>query len=415
MVIVSHPTGNANVRSDLRALERAGSLAAFYTTVGIPPSITQRVSPAWLRQELARRTFTDVPSSRILSNSYRELVRLAAGRFHLRALTRHEVGWASVDAVYHALDRRLARDLERGKVKADTVYAYEDGALESFRAARRLGLRTVYHLPSVYWRYRSRILEEERDRRPDWTSTLVGLIDSPAKHRRKDQELAEADCVIVASSFVRRSLAHTLQPPRRIEVVPYGAPSTMERQPATERAHAHPLRALFVGGLGQLKGLADLHEAMERVRGLATLTLVGPRTTRDCPALDQVIEAHRWIPPVPHARVLELMAEHDVLVLPSLAEGFGVVIPEALSQGLPVITTPHTGGGDLMTDGHEGFNVPIQDPDAIADRLTRLAEDRDLLGTMSTAALETARRNPWERYEERIVEICTEAHNTGRS
>ena len=60
-----------------------------------------------------------------------------------------------------------------------------------------------------------------------------------------------------------------------------------------------------------------------------------------------------------------------------------------------------------MTDGRDGFIVPIRSPDAIADRLTRLAEDRDLLATMSEAALETARRNPWARYEERIVQIVT--------
>ena len=108
---------------------------------------------------------------------------------------------------------------------------------------------------------------------------------------------------------------------------------------------------------------------------------------------------------MPHARVLELMTEHDVLVLPSLVEGFGLVITEALSRGLPVITTAHAGGADLMTDGREGFIVPIRSPDAIADRLTRLAEDRDLLARMAEAALATARRNPWERYEARIVQI----------
>ena len=161
--------------------------------------------------------------------------------------------------------------------------------------------------------------------------------------------------------------------------MPYGAPRAVARAHAPANDRSRPLRALFVGHLSQRKGLADLHEAMEHVRGLVTLTLVGPRVAADCPALDQVIHAHHWLPPVPHARLLELMAEHDVLVFPSIVEGFGLVITEALSRGLPVITTPHTGGPDLMTDGRDGFIVPIRSPDAIADRLTRLAKDRDLL------------------------------------
>jgi starch synthase len=407
-VVMAHPTGNPNVRSDLRALEGAGSLAAFYTTIGLSSSVTRLAWPAGLRRELSRRTFGEVSSAKIVTNPYRELVRLAACRLHLRALTRHEAGWASVDAVYHALDRRLAWDLAVGKAEADTVYAYEDGALESFKAARRLGLRKVYHLPIAYWRLLHELLEEERERRPDWASTMAGLLDSAAKHRRKDQELEEADCVIVASSFSRDSLARCSHPPRRIEVVPYGAPPAADGQPLRVIESGRRLRALFVGNLGQGKGLADLHEAMEQVRSLVTLTLVGSRPAQECPALERVIQAHRWIPPVPHARVLELMAQHDVLVLPSLAEGFGLVITEALSRGLPVITTFHSGASDLVTGGREGFIVPIRDPDAIADRLTRLAEDRDLLAAMSVAALETARANPWQRYEERVVEIVGE-------
>ena len=415
-VIVAHPTANPNVRGDLRALERAGCLTAFYTTLAIPPSLARtRAWPARLKRELARRTFPEVPRSKLVTRPIRELVRQTAGRLRLPGLVRHEVGWASVDAVYHALDRRLARDLEAGRITAATVYAYEDGALETFRAAGRLGMRRVYHLPIAYWRLLQELLAEERDRRPDWAPTMIGLADSEAKHRRKDLELAEADCIVVASRFTQRSLASCPEPPRRIEVVPYGATPAVARAHVAAHDRSRPLRALFVGHLSQRKGLADLHEAIESVRGLVALTLIGPRATVDCPALDRVIEAHRWIPRVPHARVLDLMTEYDVLVLPSLVEGFGLVITEALSRGLPVITTPHTGGPDLMTDGREGFIVPIRSPDAIADRLTRLAEDRDLLAAMAEAALATARRNPWERYEARIVRIVAGTRKSPRA
>jgi alpha-maltose-1-phosphate synthase len=413
-VVVLHPTGNPNVRGDIRALERAGCLAAFYTTIAVPPGLAQSGAwPASFRRELSRRTFGELPQRKIVTSPSRELLRLAADRAGLRRLTRHEVGWASWDAVYRTLDRRLARDLETGKVKASTVLAYEDAALESLRTARRLGFRSVYHLPIAYWRVLYQLLVEERDRRPEWAATLDGLVDSPAKHERKDLELAQADCVVVASSFTRQSLACCPQAPSRVEVAPYGAPPVVDRQYAPASEHHRPLRALFVGHLSQRKGLADLHEAMRHVRGLVTLTLIGPRTTQACAALDQVIQAHRWIPPVPHSRLLELMAAHDVLVFPSIVEGFGLVITEALSCGLPVITTLHTGGPDLMVNGREGFIVPIRDPDAIADRLTRLAEDRDLLAAMSQAALETARRNSWQGYEERIVQIVAGATGSG--
>lgn len=404
--VVLHPTANPNVRADLRALERSGCLAAFYTALAIPEGgALMRAAPHRLTRRLACRGFEETAASKIVTSPLREIVRLVAPRVGLSTLTRHEVGWASVDAVYRALDRRLASDLEVGRITATTVYAYEDGALATFKAARRLGMRRLYHLPIAYWRLLQELLAEERDRRPDWAPTMVGLADSAAKHWRKDQELAEADCVIVASSFTRHSLTHCPDPPSRVEVVPYGAPPTVDLRRPRAGDRRRPLRALFVGHLSQRKGLADLHEAMEHVRGLVTLTMVGARRSTDCPALDRAIRAHRWLPPVPHAQVLEVMAEHDVLVFPSIVEGFGLVITEALARGLPVITTPNTGGPDLMTDGRDGFIVPIRSPETIADRLARLAEDRDLLAGMSQAALATAHRNPWERYEERIVQV----------
>ena len=413
-VVVAHPTGSPWVRSDIAALDRAGRLTAFYTTIAVPPGVAQSGAlPASFRRELARRTFGELPQCNIVTSPSRELLRLAARAAGLSWLTRHEVGWASWDAVYRALDRRLSRDLEVGKVEASTVLAYEDAALESFRMARRLGLRSVYHLPIAYWRLLHQLLAEERDRRPEWAATMEGLADSPAKQQRKDLELAQADCVVVASSFTRQSLAYCPELPKRIEVAPYGAPPVVARERAPGDERGRPLRALFVGHLSQRKGVADLDEAMRRVRGLVTLTLVGPRTTEACAALDQAIQTHRWIPHVAHSRLLELMAAYDVLVFPSIVEGFGLVITEALSRGLPVITTPHTGGPDLMVDGREGFIVPIRDPDAIADRLTRLAEDRDLLAAMSQAALETARRNSWQGYEERIVQIVAGATGSG--
>ncbi len=80
------------------------------------------------------------------------------------------------------------------------------------------------------------------------------------------------------------------------------------------------------------------------------------------------------------------MARNDVLVLPSLHEGFGLVLTEAMSQGLVVITTPHTAGPDLITDGVDGLLVPIRSSAAIEEALAHLLRDRDHLATMQEAS-----------------------------
>jgi glycosyltransferase involved in cell wall biosynthesis len=96
------------------------------------------------------------------------------------------------------------------------------------------------------------------------------------------------------------------------------------------------------------------------------------------------------------------LQEADVYVLPSLAEGFGQSILEAMSCGVPVITTPNTCGPDLITEGREGFIVPIRDAEAIAAKLEWCIANRGALKEMGRAAGEAAQRLSWARFRETV-------------
>src|SRR5690606_39238450 len=71
----------------------------------------------------------------------------------------------------------------------------------------------------------------------------------------------------------------------------------------------------------------------------------------------------------PHEEVLKLMKSCDVFCLPSIVEGRALVMQEAMSQGLPLIITPNTGGEDLIKNGETGFLVPIRSPEVIAEKI----------------------------------------------
>ena len=408
MVILSHPTGNSNVRAALRALASAGLLEAFFTTLGFSSdrAVVKFLPPA-LRLQLERRGYREIPAERLRLFPWREMVRLAAARMKLNSLVRHEHGWASVDAVYRSLDAHVAAQIREKRVSAPVVYAYEDAALATFRAARERGVQCVYELPTAYWATVRRLSEEERDLQPEWASTLQSLYDTRDKLERKDEELRLSGRIIVASTFTRRSLEQGLKTTAPVHVVPYGAPA-VDGAPLSPSVYGQPLRALFVGRLVQLKGLSYLFEAMARVGACCTLTVLGPRPEVECKRLESALQHHRWLAPVPHARVFEIMAQHDVLVFPSLIEGFGAVILEAMSRGLPVITTPNTAGPDLIEEGIDGYIVPIRDADAIAERLTALAEDRSRLAAMADAARRKAAGLPWERYERRLAGLMAD-------
>lgn len=395
-VLLSHPTGNAPVREAAGALAEAGMLGEFHTTLAF-------FSRRW-PGELRRRIYPEVLRKSTRRHPWREAGRLAARRLGWGSLTRHESGWCSVDAVYRSLDRKVAKALDPKKNPA--VYCYEDGALETFRTAERLGIRRIYDLPIGYWRAARRILSEEADRRPEWACTIEGLRDSPEKLSRKDEELGMANRIVVASSFTAQTLGDCPFPISAVSMAAYGAGLPCEEQPIDRRNG--PLRVLFVGSLSQRKGIADVFESVRAVGRHAELTVIGRKTSVSCKPLDEALARCRWIPSMPHALILKEMRASDVLLFPSLFEGFGLVVVEALSQGLPVITTSHTCGPDVLEDGVEGFLVPTSNPLSITEKLELLACERDRRETMREAARRKALKISWANYRRRIVDITND-------
>jgi glycosyltransferase involved in cell wall biosynthesis len=309
----------------------------------------------------------------------------------------------SIDAVMRELDAKVA-DRLRKIDNVDCLYAYEDGALQSFQAARELGLKRIYDLPIGYWKVGQRIFAEETERQPEWAITLTGTLDSAEKLARKDEELQLATRVIVASTFTAQTLADSSST-AKIDIVPYGAPRSISSEIAKSSGE---LKVLFAGSLGQRKGLSYLLDAVEKLEGAVELTLLGRKAASGCVPLENAVRKYRWIPTLSHDGMLREMQNHDVLVLPSLFEGFGLVILEAMAQGVPVITTRHTAGPDLIENETDGFIVPIRSSEAIAEKLDLLASDRERLMAMKLAAKRKAALCRWEIYQQRLVEVAQE-------
>lgn len=131
--------------------------------------------------------------------------------------------------------------------------------------------------------------------------------------------------------------------------------------------------------------------------------MIGRKPDEPCAALDRELVDVRWIPTCTHAGILAEMAAHDVFVFPSLFEGFGLVLLEALAMGLPVITTAHTAGPDFIQEGVQGFIVPIRDSAAIAEKLECLHREPERLAEMSRQARLRAREYSWDSYEQTLA------------
>ena len=246
-------------------------------------------------------------------------------------------------------------------------------------------------------------MEGEKERWPEWASTLTGFEDSEIKLSKKDEELSQADRIFVASTFTAKTLKEFPGALAPVDIIPYGFPEVNTTR-SYSKVRGKLLKLLFVGSLSQRKGIADLFSAVEPFQNHVQLTLVGRKVANNCVALEKELAKHTWIPSLPHEQVLQLMQEHDVLVFPTLFEGFGLVITEAMSHGTPVITTERCAGPDLIEHENNGWLIKAGSVNDLQTTIEMILHNPQLICKASKEAMETAKKRPWSIYANKLME-----------
>ena len=262
-------------------------------------------------------------------------------------------------------DRWIARNLPDF---GNLVVAYESAALHSFRRAQQLGIPKILYQPIGVAEYALEVLAREAQRFPQFASTLRYNWFPQEELARRQEERQLADAIFCASSFTRRTLVDQGISADKVLVEPYGVDQSLF-QPSRDKYPRFSL--LWAGSFTQTKGIAYLLEAMAR-RPVPNMELVlagYPFGDIDPVGAYEDRLRVRRIGYVTRAQLAEVMSRCHVHVFPTILDGFGRNIIEAMACGLPVITTTNCAGPDLIEDGGTGFIVPICDVDALCDRL----------------------------------------------
>ena len=248
------------------------------------------------------------------------------------------------------------------------------------------------------------MLKEEAQRLPQWAATLGGgTTASQAKLERKTQELELADTVVCPGTFVRNSIPGWALN-KQIIMSPFGSPQSVSNTPVANKRKGSPLRVLFAGSMGQRKGLGDLFAAFRLLNTDKVELVVMGSLLASMDFYKSEFNKFTYEPGRQHEKVLELMRSCDVLCLPSIVEGRALVMQEAMSQGIPVIITPNTGGEDLIIEGNTGFLVPIRSPEAIAEKISWLLDNPESIPEMGNMARQHALSYTWKKYQQQILQ-----------
>ena len=247
------------------------------------------------------------------------------------------------------------------------AFGYESSSLLTFQRARALGIPRVMYQPIACAETAIALLDEEARRFPALADTLRYNWFPESELERRQAERHLADAIFCASMFTKQSLVAAGIAAEKIFVEPYGVDQTTFA-PSTDKFANFSV--IWASSYTQTKGIGYLLEALARkpVPGIE-LVLAGYPYGTDAVALYEDRVRVRRLGHISRQELGQVMRRCHAHVFPTLLEGFGRNLIEAMASGLPVITTPNCAGPDLIEDGVTGFIVPIRDVEAICERL----------------------------------------------
>lgn len=311
-------------------------------------------------------------------------------------------GWTDALGRANALafDRWVERRLP-AIAKVDALIGISGSSLKAGIAVQQRGGVFVCDRSSTHPRIQERLMGEEYarwgvERRPaDMWDTV-----------REEAIFAQADAIVVPSAAAARTFAEMGVPSTKVQTIPFGV--RLESFTPVAEPPADEFCVAFAGAVCLRKGVPYLLQAFAALQHpRKRLRIIGSMQ----PDLKQVLhklptEGVEFLGHLPQNELAAIMSRSHALVMPSIEEGLAMVQAQALACGCPVICSTASGGEDLLTDGVEGFVVPIRDSAAIATRLQQLADDPHRQKTMREAALQRVRSmGGWAEYGARWEQL----------
>lgn len=223
---------------------------------------------------------------------------------------------------------------------------------------------------------------------------------------RRLEEIEMCDHILADSTFTAKSYIERGIAANRVQVIRPGVDMTRFSPRSLEERDPNRFTVVSVGFATPRKGHRYLLQAWSKIdRSSANLIIVGAESEYTKVLFGPHEGQFTHIPRVPNAQLRNLLVTASVFVLPSVEDGFAQAAMEALACGVPVICSANAGVADLIIDGVNGWVVPARDPDAIADRLSRLMDDPDLTTEMGlNAARLVAEVGGWADYMDQFLE-----------
>ena len=410
-VILAHPGRQHSFRV-AKALKEAGLLYKYVTTVyDKEDSLLMKVTKLFLNKENKRRASNRKCASLddkdvVLFESFLSYILLFLYRFDKK---QHLARWFN-DFISKRFQIKLAKFAI--KQKADVVICYDANCLYCFEYLKLHAphIKRVMDNAAPNRNYLNKIYTENKEKCGpfvDHLKTYKYLFDKDEAKRFAD-EISFVDYHIVASEFSKKALEYEGVPSDNIFVVAYGIDEN--RFISEPRTYENgKLNLIYVGEVNQRKGIYQICEAAKNLNNPnIEFNIIGAGYEAQKELLapyEKYVTFHGQ----QYFEKLQAHLKHNhVFLFPSMGDGFGLVLLEAMAAGLPVIASYNSAGPDLVTEGVNGFLINACDEEALIDKIQWCMDNQDKLSVMGAKAIETARQYTWKRYEKGIANTVCE-------
>jgi len=350
-----------------------------------------------LQRGLLKRLYTGYPSWKIEADLGSYTTSFPWLLIPLMMLYRYGFTLAA-DSLAEFASNTFDKQVSRRFSEFDILVAQSQFGLHSILCAKKQGLKAVCLRGSAHILYQDQILKEEFE--------LQGVAYKAIAPWAIDKELQEYDAVDMIetiSTFAYETFLEQGIAKEKLFLNPLGV----------ELSLYHPIkkvdnvfRVLYVGTLSLQKGIPYLLEALANLKlPNFELMLVGSMTDEITNTLSRYVNGFKYVGVVPRYELSNYYSQASVFVLPSIQDGFGMVLTQAMACAVPVIATTNSGGRDLITEGVEGFIIPIRSPEAIREKVLELYHNPDLRDKMAQAALQRVQSvGGWDEYGDRSIQ-----------
>ena len=302
----------------------------------------------------------------------------------------------------------VSRRIEKLAGRVDIIHTWPMGALRTLKTAARLGIPTVLERPNTHTRFGYEVARMESTR----LGVPLPLGDEHAYNgrclRKEEEEYRLAYRLLCPSNFVVKTFLEQGFPQEKLARHIYGFDEKRFCPEDNPLNHDRGLTMLFVGVCTVVKGLHFALEAwlQSAAHYRGTFLIVGNFIPAYAEKLAPML-AHSSVRVLGYrSDVPELMRKADILVVPSITEGFGLVVAEAMGSGcVPLVSDACT---DICRHMENSLVHHVGDVGALAQHITMLYNDRALLERLRSGALRTAREVTWTVAGVKLLETYRE-------